>query len=220
MTDAYVAIFMLCALHLHDLPGLSDRVHAAGPRLHLRLLCDGRAHHQPDRHQQCRRDVQRRAGRGAALPVHGLSGRAVQHPGPALPQHPEGGAPGAGLAGAGGPCHLRALRHRHRHRRCGGHADGPPRLPGHAEGGLRRPARRGRDLRGRHVRHPDPALDHADRLRCRRRRLGGQALCCRHAAGLPPGRPLHTLCHRPGHAESRPLRPSCHGRSSTDRYWP
>ena len=38
-------------------------------------------------------------------------------------------------------------------------------LAGDAEGALRRPLRVGRHLRRRHARHPDPALDHADRLR-------------------------------------------------------
>ena len=41
---------------------------------------------------------------------------------------------------------------------------------------LRHQALGRRDLRRRHARHPDPALDHADRLRRRRRRLGGPAL--------------------------------------------
>ena len=43
---------------------------------------------------------------------------------------------------------------------------------------------RGRDLRGRLARHPDPALDHADRLR----RAGRASRWCKlYAAALLPG---------------------------------
>ena len=50
-------------------------------------------------------------------------------------------------------------------------------LSGHAARRLRTQALGRRHLRRRHAGHPDPALDHADRLRRRRQRLGGPALC-------------------------------------------
>jgi TRAP-type mannitol/chloroaromatic compound transport system permease large subunit len=40
------------------------------------------------------------------------------------------------LAGGGHAPHLRPLRHRHGHRRRGGHPHGPPGFPGHAARGL------------------------------------------------------------------------------------
>ena len=45
--------------------------------------------------------------------------------------------------------------------------------------------------RRRHARHPDPAVDHADRLRRDLGRLDRAALRRRAAAGLPAGRALH-----------------------------
>ena len=55
----------------------------------------------------------------------------------------------------------------------------------------------GRDLRRRLPRDPDPALDHADRLRRHLRRVGGPALRRRLAAGVPARRALHRLRDRP-----------------------
>ena len=81
-----------------------------------------------------------------------------------------------GVDGGGGARHLRAVRHRDRHRRRGGDADGPARLPGDAQGRLRPEAVGRRDLRRRHARHPDSAVDHADRLRRHLGGLGGEAL--------------------------------------------
>ena len=57
-----------------------------------------------------------------------------------------------------------------------------------------------RDLRGRHARHPDPALDPAHRL-CRDfRRLGGAHVCGRTPPRPVPGRALPRLCRRQGAA--------------------
>ena len=58
----------------------------------------------------------------------------------------------------------------------GGDADGPARAAGDAQRALRQELRLGHHLRRRHARHPDPALDHADRLRRRLRRLDRAAL--------------------------------------------
>ena len=157
---------------------------------HLRPL------HQPDLHG----DVERRADRGAAVPVHGLHRRARQHRLPAVhhAQHRRQGR--AGLARGRRALHLLALRHRDRHRRRRRHADGAARLPADAEGRLPRELRRRHHLRRRHARHPDPALDHADRLRRDLRRLDRAALRRGAAARLPAGRALHPL--RDGAARS------------------
>ena len=53
--------------------------------------------------------------------------------------------------------------------------------------------RRRDHLRRRHPRHPDPAVDHAHRLRGDLGRLDRAALRRRAAAGLPARRPLHRL---------------------------
>ena len=53
---------------------------------------------------------------------------------------------------------------------------GLARLSGDAQGRLRPEALRGRDLRRRHARHSDPALDHADRVLGHRVGLGGATL--------------------------------------------
>ena len=129
----------------------------------------------------------------AAVPVHGLHRRARQHRRPALhhAQHRRQGR--ARLARGRRALHLLALRHRHRHRRRRRHADGAARLPADAEGRLPRELRLRHHLRRRHARHPDPALDHADRLCRDLRRLDRAALRRRAAAGLPAGRALHPL---------------------------
>ena len=151
-------------------------------------------------------DGERRADGGAAVPVHGLRRRARQHRQPPVlyPEHRREAHPR--LDGGGGADHLRALRHRHRHRRRRGHADGPAGLSGHAEGPLRQQLRLRRHLRRRHAWHPDPAIDHADRL-CRGiGRLDRPALCWRPAAGLHAGRALSRLHRRPGLAAT-PMAP-------------
>jgi TRAP-type mannitol/chloroaromatic compound transport system permease small subunit len=83
----------------------------------------------------------------------------------------------ARCAGRGGADHLRAVRHRDRHRRRGGDADGPARVSADAQGGLRPEILGRRDLRRRHPRHPDSAVDHAHRLCGDLRGVGGEALC-------------------------------------------
>ncbi len=87
-------------------------------------------------------------------------------------------APGAGRAGGGDDRHLRDLRHGHRHRRRGGHADGPAGAAGDAARRLQRAALGRRDHRRRMPRHPDSAVGAADRLR-RDRRGVGRASCTR-----------------------------------------
>ena len=73
--------------------------------------------------------------------------------------------------------HLRDLRHRDRHRRRGGDADGPARVSGDAaSAGYNIKVSAGRDHRRRLPRHPDPALGAADRLRRDRGRVGRPAL--------------------------------------------
>ena len=58
---------------------------------------------------------------------------------------------------------------------------------------LRREIVRGRDHGGRHARHPDPALGHADRDGAGARRLGRRALFRRLRAGIPARRHLSRL---------------------------
>ena len=88
---------------------------------------------------------QRRAGVDPAVPVDGLHGRARQHPRSTCSSACRSPLQArAGVARRGDARHLRAVRHRDRHRRRGGHADGPARLSADAQGGLRRPARLGR----------------------------------------------------------------------------
>ena len=72
---------------------------------------------RPVRATHLRRDVERRADRDSAVPVHGLSRRAraadrplVQEPASCHRAHPR-------VAGGGDHRHLRDLRHRDRHRR-------------------------------------------------------------------------------------------------------
>ena len=115
----------------------------------------------------------------------------------------------AGLAGGGDARHLRAVRHRHRHRRRGGDADGPARVPADDQGRLRHAARLGRGLRRRLPRHPDPAVDHADRLWRDGGHLGGQALRRRVHSRLLPRRHVHRLRHRRWRSSSRSSRRRC-----------
>ena len=116
---------------------------------------------------------------GAAVPVHGLPGRARQHSRPPVPFAAALDEERARRAGGGDAGHLRDVRDRDRHRRRRGHADGPAGVSGDAARRLRRQAVGRRGLRRRLPRHPDPAEHSADRLCGDRRRLGGQALCRR-----------------------------------------
>ena len=91
----------------------------------------------------------------------------------------------AGLAGGRGADHLRAVRDRHRHRRRRRHADGPA-------GACRRCCKAGYDTKlsagvicaGGTLGHPDPALDHADRLS---RPPPASRSCKLYAAAMLPG---------------------------------
>ena len=132
---------------------------------------------------------QRRAHRRAAVPLHGLSGRAREPDQEAVPRHPCRHGTHPRIAGCRHPGHLRHIRHCHRHRRRGGDADGAAGPAGHAASRLRHQAFRRRDRGGRHPRHPHSAVHHADRLRRHRRRVGGAVVrgrtLPRHAAGGP-----------------------------------
>jgi hypothetical protein len=79
----------------------------------------------------------------------------------------------AGIAGHRHAGDLRHLRHGHRHRRCGGHADGPAGAAGDAARRLRRTSVGRGHHGGRLSGHPDPAIGHAHRLWRDRRRVGG-----------------------------------------------
>ena len=164
--------------------------HLREPHLHAAGAEDLRGH------------VERRADRGAAVPVHGLPGRARQHPRPAVPLAADLDEERSRRARRRDAGHLRDVRDRDRHRRRGRDADGAAGVPGHAARRLRREALGRRGLRRRLPRHPDPAEHPADRLCRDGRRLGGQALCGRVPAGLPAHRPLHGLRDRAGHDQS------------------
>ena len=120
----------------------------------------------------------------------------------------------AGLARGRDADHLRAVRDRDRHRRRRGHADGPARLPGDAQGRLRHPAVGRRDLRRRHARHPDPALDHADRLRRRGQRLGGPASTPRRCSRASCSPACTWSTSSAARSSTRRWRPSCRRRRS------
>ena len=80
------------------------------------------------------------------------------------------------------------------------------------EGGLRLAARLRRHLRRRLPGHPDPAVDHADRLRRDGRRIGGQALRGSVRARLLPGRHVHRLRDRAGDHQARARTKAAQGR--------
>ena len=90
---------------------------------------------------------------------------------------------------------LRDLRLRFRHHRRGGDAHGPARVSGDAQGRIQHPARGGRRDRGRHPRHPDPAVGAPDPLRRHRRRFGDAALRGRLLPGPHAGGALHRGHH-------------------------
>ena len=97
---------------------------------------------------------QRRLDLGSPVRLHGVPGGTGQSdPGPV-----QGPAPGhladPRIARRGHGHHLRDLRHRLRHHRRGGDADGAPRLSGDAQGRIQHAARRGRHLRRGHPRDP------------------------------------------------------------------
>ena len=185
MTDPQVGMLMLGLFIFIIMLGFPDRLHADGDGRRLRLLRLLHARpgvlRQPHLHaagaEDVRGHVERRADGGAAVPVHGLRGRARQHPRSPVPFAAALDEERARRARGGDAGHLRDVRDRDRHRRRGGDADGPAGLPGHAARRLRRQALGRRGVRGRLSRHPDPAQHPADRLCRDRRRLGGQALC-------------------------------------------
>jgi hypothetical protein len=108
---------------LRDLVGL---VRGVPEQPHLRPL------HQPDLYG----DVERGADRGAAVPVHGLRGRAGEHRRQAVLDAQHRGEEPPRLDGRRRADHLCAVRDRDRHRRGGGDADGPAGAAGDAEGPL------------------------------------------------------------------------------------
>ncbi|CAA9240212.1 MAG: TRAP-type C4-dicarboxylate transport system, large permease component, partial [uncultured Acetobacteraceae bacterium] len=185
--------------------GLPHRLHLDGDGPVLRLPRHGGPDLRPADPAHLFRHGERRADQRAPLRVYGLHHRAGEHPGPAVPLAPDGLGQYPGQPGGGDAGHLRAVRHRHRHRGRCGDADGPARPAAHAAGRLRREARHRSDRRGRLLGHPDPALHHADPLRRDCWRLGGPAL----RGGLHPrhhaGEPLHSLRHghRAGEAVGR-----------------
>ena len=91
------------------------------------------------------------------------------------------------------PRRLRDLRRAHRlvarllrrHRQDGHPGDAPARLSGRHRHRL--------DLRRRHARHPDPAVDHLHPLRHRHRDLDRPAVHRRRHAGADADRPVHAL---------------------------
>ena len=88
---------------------------------------------------------------------------------------------------------LRDLRRAHgllarllrRHRQDGHSGNAPARLPGRRRHRL--------DLRRRHARHPDPAVDHLHPVRHRHRDLDRPAVPRRRAAGADAHRPVHPV---------------------------
>ncbi len=154
------------------------------------------------------------------VPVHGVPRRTSEHSRSPVPFAADLHEERPRRARRGDAGHLRHVRDRDRYRRRGRDPDGAARVPGHAASGLRRKALRGRGVRRRLPRHPDPAEHPADRLRGDCRRLGGEALC----RGLHPGFLAHPALYRlrdhPGddqpearaeaaeRANRRPIRPS------------
>src|SRR5438445_390717 len=110
------------------------------------------------------RDVERRADRNPAVPVHGLSRRAGEADRPAVQEPASCHRTRAGVSGGGDDRHLRDLRDRHGHRRRGGDAHGPARVSRDAEGRIQRQGCGRRGDRGGLSRHPDSSLRAADRL--------------------------------------------------------
>ena len=189
---------------------LPHRVHAHGhgrvlrlARLPQRQPADrGPAGARPHGAAHLRRDVERRADRDSAVPVHGLPRRARAADRSAVPEPAPRHRARARLARGRDHRHLRDLRHRDRHRRRGGHADGAARVSGDAQGRLQHQGLGGRGHRRRLPRHPDPALGAADRLRRDRGRVGGAALRRRVLPGLHARVALHRLRHRAGEVEA------------------
>ena len=191
--------------------GFPDRVHADG---HGRVLRLARLSQRQPADSPCSQvldllvqrtyggDVERRADRDSAVRVHGLSRRARAADRPAVQEPAPRHRARAGLARGGDHRHLRDLRHRDRHRRRGGDADGPARVSGDAQGRLQRQGLGRRDHRRRLPRHPDPAVGAADRLRRDRRRVGGAALRRRVLSRLHAGVPVHRLRHRAREVEA------------------
>ena len=182
---------------------LSHGVHTDGPGDDVHLVClpqrgpvaGGAADARFDGPAGLLGHDQRRFDLGSPVRLHGLSGRARQ----SYPGSVQGPAPGdlahSRVAGGCNDRHLCDLRHRFRDHRRGGDADGPARLSGDAESRIQRPGRGGLRDRGRHPRHPDPAVGPVDPLRRHRRRLGDAALRRRllsrpHAGGI-----VRPLCH-------------------------
>ena len=150
-----------------------------------------------------RGDVERRAHRGAAVSVHGIRGRAREHPRPSVSLSANIDEERSRRARGGDADHLRDVCDRHRHCRRRGDADGAAGLSRHVARRLRRQAFGRRGLRRRLPRHPDPAEHPLDRL-CRHcRRLGGQTICSRLHSGVHPHRLLHSVRDRARDDQSR-----------------
>ncbi len=166
ITNGHLGLLMLGADRGRDHARLPDCVHADGhghvlrlARLPQREPRVGRAPDaRPDGAARLFGDVQRRPDRDSAVRLHGLSGRARQPDREAVQEPAPGAGPRAGCAGGGHHRHLRDLRHGHRHRRRGGHVDGPAGAAGDAARRLQHQARRWRDHRRRLPGHPDPAF--------------------------------------------------------------
>ena len=201
MTDPQVGILMMCMFIFIIFLGFPIAFTLVALGGVLRLLRDGRQHLPAPRPARVRRDVERRADRGAAVPVHGLHGRAIEYPRSTVPQPAGVGEAHSRVARRRDARHLRAVRHRDRDRRCRRHADGPARISGDAQGGLRHQAFRGRRRRGRLPGHPDSAEHHAHPVRRDGERVGGAALRRRVPARLPAREPVHALRHRPVDAQ-------------------
>ena len=165
MTDPQLALLMLGAVHRRHHARLPDRLHADGAGRVLRLLRDGRRHLQPAGPatpttswpttcwSRCRCSCSWATWSSAPTSSTGCS---------AASSSPRGTCPASLAVATLITCALFATATGHRRR--GRDADGPAGLPGHAARRLRHQAVGRRDLRRRHARHPDPALDHADPL--------------------------------------------------------
>ena len=187
-----------------------DRVHADGHGRVLRLVFllhrqprpGHPAHARSLRTAHLRRDVERRADRHSALPLHGLPGGAGAADRSPVPQPASRDHARARLARRGNHHHLRHFCHGHGHRGGGRDVDGPAGVSRDAQGGLQHQGvRRGGD-RGRLSRHPDTALGAADRLRRDGGGLGRAALRGRLLPRFHARGPVHRLRHRPGEAEA------------------
>ncbi len=144
--------------------------------------------------------VERRADLDPAVRVHGLPRRTREPDREAVPQPAPGAHAHPRLARRGHAGDVRGVRDRDGHRRRRGDVDGAARAAGDAARRVQREDLGGRDHGRRLLRHPDPAVGHADRVRRHGGRIGGQAVRRRLLPGDHAGGPLHRL--RDGHGEA------------------